>query len=166
VSAWEGRRIAPRCPRDEILSAPRFRLIRPREEGPVAKQETIRYRQLARGVDRAENIPTDRAPTAEDLQQVDDLVAALRLTTSDGEKYAKLLRRAKAVQRRLKTPTESDRPSRKASVPSNAVCAKSSLLASSAVPDWTWRSARCLAGSRRRGGGTESGTDDRRQPVP
>jgi hypothetical protein len=70
----------------------------------VAKKETIRYRQLASEVDRAENIATDRAPTADEVQRVADLVATLRLSTSDGEKYTKLLRRAKAVDRRLNDP--------------------------------------------------------------
>jgi hypothetical protein len=70
----------------------------------MAKQAATRYRQLVSEVDRAENIATDRAPTAAELGQVDELVAALRLSTGDGEKYAKLLRRAKAVQRRLSDP--------------------------------------------------------------
>src|SRR5271168_392331 len=116
----------------------------------MAKQETTRYRQLVSEVDRAENIATDRAPTAAQHGQVDELVPALRLSTGDGEKYAKLLRRAKAVQRRLSDPDRIRQAIAKGKRAKQHGLREALPAGLVALPDWTWRGAKYSAASRRR----------------
>lgn len=72
----------------------------------MAKRATLEFRRRTSGVDRAEKFALDRAPTAEELQAINDLVKELRgvVAADDSKTYARLLRRAKIVQRRLTDP--------------------------------------------------------------
>ena len=60
----------------------------------MATKETKQYRQLASEVDRVERTALDRAPTGEEVQQVAELVATLRVSAAGGKRYRNLLHRA------------------------------------------------------------------------
>jgi hypothetical protein len=65
----------------------------------VAKR--TKYEVLADEVARVERIPADRAATAEEARQVDDLAARLRISAPGGQRYRNLYKRAKSVQARI-----------------------------------------------------------------
>jgi hypothetical protein len=63
-----------------------------------------KYQLLSEEVARAEGIPADSEPTAEEVEHVDDLVARLRVSAPGGKRYRNLYERASAVQARVSGP--------------------------------------------------------------
>jgi hypothetical protein len=68
----------------------------------VEKKTT--FQLLAEEIPYAERIPVDREPTAEEIQQVDDLVARLRVSAPGGKRNRNLFQRASTIRARMVGP--------------------------------------------------------------